>query len=68
MTNKQQTYSDAIAELETITEEMESGEIDVDKLGHKAKRAAELIKFCKAQLSQAESEVNKVLAEMKNES
>ncbi|HYV94647.1 MAG TPA: exodeoxyribonuclease VII small subunit [Chitinophagales bacterium] len=67
MNDKQQSYSEAIAELETITEEMESSEIDVDQLAKKAKRAAELIKFCKAQLSQAETEVNSVLAEMKSD-
>lgn len=67
MKDTQQSYSEAIVELETITEEMENSEIDVDKLAQKAKRAAELIKFCKAQLSQAEVEVNSVLAEMKSE-
>lgn len=65
MNDTQQSYSEAIAELETITEEMENSEIDVDKLAQKAKRAAELIKYCKDQLSQAETEVNSVLAEVK---
>jgi len=62
-----QTYAEAINELESISQEMEDSEIDVDQLASKAKRAAELIKFCKERLSHAETEVGAVLKELKGE-
>lgn len=67
MSTKPKNYSDAIAELEEIAEDMEQSEIDVDQLAEKARRGAELIKFCKAQLTKADLEVSSVLAEMKSE-
>lgn len=41
------TYTSAITELEKIVGEIESGEVDVDVLTAKVKRASELIKFCR---------------------
>jgi exodeoxyribonuclease VII small subunit len=61
------SYSEAIAELELIVTEIEQGEISVDTLSEKVKRAADLIKICKAKLSSTEDDVNKILGEIKNE-
>jgi exodeoxyribonuclease VII small subunit len=58
------TYSSAISELEEIVNEIESGEVDVDVLTAKVKRASELIKFCKDNLRDTQKEVNKVLEGM----
>lgn len=58
------SYKEAITELEQIVAVMESGEIPVDELSKKVKRAAELIKLCKTVLYETTEEVNKVLAEM----
>jgi exodeoxyribonuclease VII small subunit len=58
------TYSSAITELEEIVNEIESGEVDVDVLTAKVKRASELIKFCKDNLRDTQKEVNKVLEGM----
>lgn len=58
------TYTSAISELEEIVNEIESGEVDVDVLTAKVKRASELIKFCKDNLRDTQKEVNKVLEGM----
>jgi exodeoxyribonuclease VII small subunit len=64
---KQISYSEAIAELELIVTEIEQGEITIDTLSEKVKRAAELIKICKTKLSSTEDDVNKILGEIKEE-
>jgi exodeoxyribonuclease VII small subunit len=43
---------------------MEQGEISVDELSAKVKRASLLIKICKEKLSRTEEDVNKVLKEL----
>ena len=45
------TYSEAKKELEAIVAAIESGELDVDALTEKVKRAFELIAFCKEKLT-----------------
>ncbi|MCC6753008.1 MAG: exodeoxyribonuclease VII small subunit [Saprospiraceae bacterium] len=57
-------YSDAFDELQRIVAEIEAGEISVDELSQKVKRAAELIRICKTKLSTTEEDVNKILAEL----
>jgi exodeoxyribonuclease VII small subunit len=54
-------YSDAFAELQTIVNEIEEGEISVDELSEKVKRAAFLIRVCKSKLTTTEEDVNKIL-------
>jgi exodeoxyribonuclease VII small subunit len=54
-------YSDAFAELQKIVGEIEEGEISVDELSEKVKRAAFLIRICKAKLTTTEEDVNKIL-------
>ena len=64
---KQISYSEAIAELELIVTEIEQGEITIDTLSEKVKRAAELIKICKTKLTSTEDDVNKILGEIKEQ-
>ena len=58
------TYVEAFQELQTIVSEIEQGEISVDELSEKVKRAALLIKLCKSKLSTTEDDVNKILKEL----
>jgi len=67
MTNKI-NYEEAFNELQKIVLEIEKGEISVDTLSEKVKRAAQLIKICKAKLSSTEEDVNKILKELDDES
>lgn len=65
--SKSITYTDAFFELQTITKEIESGEITVDELSEKVKRASELIRICREKLSSTEEDVNKILKEMEKQ-
>ncbi len=60
--DNQYTYTDAFEELQTIVSEIEQGEISVDELSAKVKRATLLIHACKAKLTATEAEVNNILA------
>jgi exodeoxyribonuclease VII small subunit len=57
-------YTEAFEELQRIVSEIEQGEISVDELSEKVKRAALLIKVCKSKLSTTEEDVNKILKEL----
>lgn len=62
--NEKENYSQAFDELQKIVSEIEQGEISVDELSEKVKRAAQLIKICKSKLSTTEEDVNKILKEL----
>ena len=57
-------YTEAYAELEEIVGEIENGEISVDELAEKVKRAAQLIKVCKEKLTSTEADVGKILKDL----
>tara|TARA_B110000285_G_scaffold146144_1_gene163130 strand:- start:426 stop:623 length:198 start_codon:yes stop_codon:yes gene_type:complete len=57
-------YTDAFDELQQIVLDIEDGEISVDELSVKVKRASELIKVCKEKLSSTEEDVNLILKEL----
>lgn len=61
MAKKEQTYGEAMKELQEIMDSVENDNLDVDVLMHKVKRAAELIKFCKEKLLKTNDEIQKVL-------
>ena len=64
MENNNANYAEAFEELKTIVEEIEQGEISVDLLSEKVKRASELIKICKTKLSSTEEDVTKILKDL----
>jgi exodeoxyribonuclease VII small subunit len=66
--NESTSYTDAFAELQTIVNEIEHGEISVDELSAKVKRAAHLISVCKSKLSSTEEDVNQILKELESAS
>jgi len=57
-------YENAFEELKNIITHLERGDIAVDELAEKVKRAAKLIELCKTKLTATEEEVNKVIASM----
>ena len=59
-------YTNAFEELKGIVAEIEQGEISVDELSVKVKRATALIQFCKLKLSTTEEDVNAILKELDN--
>lgn len=61
---EQVSYTEAFEELQTIVMEIEEGEISVDELSEKVKRASTLIKICKNKLNSTEEDVSKILKEL----
>ena len=66
--SKEPNYTEAFEELQEIVLEIEQGEISVDELAEKVKRAAVLIKICKAKLTSTEEDVTKILKELEKSS
>jgi exodeoxyribonuclease VII small subunit len=63
---KEPDYSKAFEELQDIVSEIERGEISVDELSEKVKRAALLIKICKSKLTSTEEDVTRILKELES--
>ncbi len=57
------TYSEAVQELEQILDEIERGDIDIDVLSDKVKRALILVQACKTRLKNTEEEVARIMKE-----
>jgi len=64
--SKEPGYTEAFAELQSIVAEIEGGEISVDKLSEKVKRAAHLIRICRNKLTSTEEEVSSILKELES--
>ena len=62
--NETPNYTEAFNELQGIVAKIEQGEISVDELSGKVKRAAQLIKICKSKLTATEEDVNRILKEL----
>jgi exodeoxyribonuclease VII small subunit len=63
---KEPNYTEAYEELQHIVSEIEGGEISVDELSMKVKRAALLIKICKNKLTSTEEDVTRILKELES--
>lgn len=57
-------YAEAVDELETILNDLESDDVDVDHLAAQVKRAADLIEFCRGRLDEAKVEVTRIVADL----
>jgi exodeoxyribonuclease VII small subunit len=58
---EQMSYTEAKKELTEIVTAIETGELDVDALTKKVKRATELILFCRTKLTHTDEELQKIL-------
>ncbi len=58
------SYTKAVQEIESIIEQIEEGKMDMDALSKAAKRALDLIKFCKVKLRSTESDIDKMLEDI----
>lgn len=61
MAKKEQTYGEAMQQLQEIMLRIENEELDVDILLGEVKKAAGLIKFCKDKLQKSNTEIQKIL-------
>ena len=64
MTKKEFSFNESIIEIEDILRNIESGDLDVDKLSLEVKRASELIKCCQKKLKTTEDEINSIFKDM----
>ena len=64
--NDTTNYTEAYEELQRIVSEIENGEISVDELSEKVKRATQLIRLCKLKLTTTEEDVNKILRDLES--
>lgn len=60
---KKETFAESMSRLEKIVAQIDNHELDIDMLVDKIKEATELVTFCTRQLTKAEDEVEKLLAE-----
>ena len=60
-------YAAAMAELADILHELDGDEVDVDVLGARVRRAAELLRLCRDRIGSARFEVEQVVAELEAE-
>ena len=68
MTADELGYAEALTELETILAELEDDNVDVDVLAQRVSRAAELIQRCRDRINAAEMEVERVIADLDDDS
>ncbi len=60
---KETKFEDNLKELETIIQELENGEIDLDSSIEKYTKAMKLVSTCEKKLNEVEEKVNKILNE-----
>ena len=60
---KEQSFEDAVKNLEKIVGELESGDLDLDKCISKYTEAMKLIDFCEKKLNSATKTINKLVDE-----
>ncbi len=65
MENQTITYTEAVAELESILVQLEqNSEVNMDVITQQVKRAAFLMELCKKQLHQLDSELEKLMSDL----
>jgi len=67
MAEREIGYGEALAELEGILDELDGDEVDVDVLGSRVRRAAELLRLCRDRIASARFDVEQVVAELEVE-
>ncbi len=64
MAKKDFSFNDAVNEIEKILRNIETGNLDIDKLSSEVKRASELIRQCQKKLKSTEEEINTIFKEL----
>jgi len=64
MTKKEFSFNQAVNEIERILKEIETGEMDVDRLSAEVRKASELIKQCQKKLKTTEEEINSIFKDL----
>ena len=65
MSKQKISYTEAVAELETILAQLEqSSEVNMEVISEKVKRAAVLMELCKKQLHELDVELEKMMNDL----
>lgn len=64
MTAKKTTYKKSLEEIDSIIDQIENRDPDIDELSDMVKRAAGLIKECKQNLRKTQEDLDKTLGEL----
>jgi exodeoxyribonuclease VII small subunit len=59
-------YAEAMGELETILEELEGDQLDIDVLAERVRRASELIKLCRTRIARAQGDVDRIVTDLES--
>jgi exodeoxyribonuclease VII small subunit len=59
-------YTEAMQELESILDELEGDQLDVDVLAERVRRASELIKTCRTRILRAQDDVARIVADLED--
>ncbi len=58
------SYSDALAELETILDQIENDRVELDELAAKVERAATLIHHCRSKIERTQMQVQRIITSL----
>ena len=58
---KEIKYEAAVRQLEDIVSKLENNELDIDELSTELKKAQQLVKLCKDNLTKTDEEIKKIL-------
>lgn len=64
MNKKEFSFRDAVGRIEEIIKNIESGDLDIDRLSDEVKTATDLIKQCQKKLKTTEDEINSIFKDM----
>jgi exodeoxyribonuclease VII small subunit len=64
MAKKEFSFNSAVIEIEKILHNIESGDLDIDRLSVEVKRASDLIKQCQKKLKSTEEEINSIFRDL----
>lgn len=67
MSKTEISYKDAVREIEEIISKIESGELNVDQLTDKVKRASLLLDICRKKLTTVDEEISRIIEGMKQD-
>jgi exodeoxyribonuclease VII small subunit len=67
MSKTEISYRDAVREIEEIISKIESGELNVDQLTDKVKRASLLLEICRKKLKTVDEEISRIIEAMKED-
>jgi len=67
VTDRQQTYREALDELRVIHARLRGDDVDIDTLLDDVKRAADLLAFCRERLNSVGDRLEQVLTDFEDE-